>query len=283
MRRSLSISSGLTPANSRTLARLAAKPSGRHPFAGRCRDRRDLGIYVADLKMSANGSLGGALAFLESGSRLQLGGLSDELTLAMWVKWRGPHAHADRRHGLVSTMPAKKDAGWAFSILEDGRLQFNWVNEKGGSFRTSSASLAENQWTHVAMRWQGGEKSGGLEFFINGEPVGVNQKWTGGGPIKKSGLNLILGVMDEAAYLPLNGSLAEVNLFGKALSDEDVRALAQAPRQSALPKRLLARWRRLYVRRAWSLLTTWWLCPRREETPASRIIKRRFNRRRLWV
>ncbi len=196
----------------------------------------DLGIYAANLKMSANGSQGGALAFPESGSRLQLGGLSDELTLAMWVKWRGPHAHADKRHGLVSTMPAKKDAGWAFSILEDGRLQFNWVNEKGGSFRTSSASLAENQWTHVAMRWQGGEKSGGLEFFINGEPVGVNQKWTGGGPIKKSGLNLILGVMDEAAYLPLNGSLAEVNIFGSALSNENIRALAQAPRQSALPQ-----------------------------------------------
>ncbi|MFH1498732.1 MAG: endo-1,3-alpha-glucanase family glycosylhydrolase [Verrucomicrobiota bacterium] len=192
--------------------------------------------WAASLGMSANGHQGAAIQLPASSSELQLAGPQDELTISLWVKWSGPNGHPDKRQGIATNMPGGKNAGWVFSIYEDGRLQFNWVGEKnGGSFRRSEETVPVNEWTHIVLTWRNDDPDYGLQFYINGRSAGNPTPFTGGGPLVATDAPIHLGVASGQGYLPLNGSIARVALYDHIVPIQSLHTAKVAAAQPNVP------------------------------------------------
>lgn len=185
--------------------------------------------YAAELPMTDNGERGASLIVVGSENALRMDGDQDEMTLSCWIKWNGPDKHNDLRQGIITTMPMEKNAGWGFFVQDSGRLGFFWINHKGGgNMRLSSDVIPLNEWTHISMTWRNHMPSNGLRFFINGNPAGIDMDYTAGGPLKPSDLPITIGVLDTKSYLPLNGAIADIRLYNRALEDESVFQVFQA-------------------------------------------------------
>lgn len=193
------------------------------------------GRWAVSLGMAPGGHKGAALQLPSAASAaLDLAESRGALTISLWVKWNGANGHPDKRHGLATNMPGGKTAGWAFSIYDDGVLQFNWVAQKGGgSFRRSVEKVPVGEWTHVAVTWRNDDPDHGLEFFINGKPAGINAPWTGGGPLVATGAPVFLGVISGQAFLPLNGSICRVAIYDCEIPIKTLHTASAAPDMSA--------------------------------------------------
>ncbi len=209
-----------------------AAPGGAASRIGAEKDP-DLKTFALQLPMDPGGRKGPSVVLPESGPRFHLDGKDDSMSVALWVKWNGPNGHPDGRHGIASKMPGTQDRGWAFSILNDGRLQFNWRTEKGGSFRSSKDSIPEGEWTHVVLTWMNSGTSKNLRFFINGQIAGINEEYTGGGPLVFGDEEIRMGVIGSENDLPVNGSIAEVSLFEVPLEVSEIEVLATRPAPDA--------------------------------------------------
>jgi len=190
-----------------------------------------LGCFVALLPMTDDGERGSGLAITESEQKFRLAESGESMTISCWIKWNGPDRHPDLRQGIITNQPMEMNVGWAFSILEDGKLNFCWVDAKGlGSTRDSSESIRKNEWTNVAVTWANGNEQKGLHFFINGEPAGIGLEYTGGGPMTASDLPLFIGAVNLSNFLPLNGAITDLRLYTSELDPDAIFRIFQDQR-----------------------------------------------------
>ena len=84
----------------------------------------------------------------------------------------------------------------------------------------STCDIPLNVWTHVAGVWTGSEWKVYLNGALNARRAhpGKEPEWTG--------MEMSIGAMGFGSC-PFFGSIDEVRLYGRALSDRDIRALCR--------------------------------------------------------
>ncbi|MBI5387747.1 MAG: hypothetical protein HZA90_24055 [Verrucomicrobia bacterium] len=147
-------------------------------------------------------------------------------TVEFWLRAsnRQPQAYylaVDKSHGYVDS------AGWAFQgMTNTGFLSF--IIGAGGSgsgnfvSATSTNTLLDNQWHHVAGTWEAGV----IRLYIDGLPHGSNFLAT---PVHNTRpLNMGYAWGNTTPQRFLRGSVDEVSLYHRALSATEIFALSDA-------------------------------------------------------
>jgi Concanavalin A-like lectin/glucanases superfamily len=153
----------------------------------------------------------------------------DNVTVAAWVK-------AADRDGFWNRI-ADKDwrNGYSLSLGGDyngkkprGKPEFETSRGEVGSGR----ALTDGQWHHVAATYDGRA----ARCYIDGAVVG-SAKVKQPGPLKKSGWDLCIGnsVVDYGTgeFIAFEGLIDEVRIYNRALSPEEIKALATATHAGA--------------------------------------------------
>jgi RNA polymerase sigma factor (sigma-70 family) len=172
------------------------------------------------------GALGGALAFdgrgwLECPAIEGLARLEGELSISVWIRRDGPPGRGI--HTLVSRQLGSRNQDHFFLGLDGVFLEFSSHLFRG--FLARPLPAASGRWIHLAVvRAQDAT----MKMFVNGVEVGKRRSAGhsyGGGSTPLTiggGVNGPLGAANEA----FEGSLDELLMYDRALSDEEIEALA---------------------------------------------------------
>jgi len=120
-------------------------------------------------------------------------------------------------------------------FVSGGRLTYDigWV----GAFR-GGRRVADGKWHDVAVTWR--QRDGALRFFVDGEPDDRTGRLEPERQLQKT----VVRVGATAADFPkpsfFNGDIADVRVFGRILTDDEVATTARS--KPAVPEGLLARW-----------------------------------------
>lgn len=182
--------------------------------------------------LASNDNVGPMLVLPDSNTRLQLASSSDEMTLAMWVKWNGPGANNLDR-GLAGKWAS--NLGWSFSITPQGNLYFMLRTNTAATWsRKTEAALTQGQWTHVALVIDNDAASysktqGGIRFYINGKVAPLTQGMGAiGDVIAPVDTAVVIGCGFSGNARALNGSLDDVQIHDTALNEGQIHLLHQA-------------------------------------------------------
>ncbi|HEY3379123.1 MAG TPA: LamG-like jellyroll fold domain-containing protein [Armatimonadota bacterium] len=144
-------------------------------------------------------------------------GNSPAMTVAFWMK-----ANALSYYEPIDKIPNDtSDAGWTVSLREDGNIWFRVGTMQAASIvSTTAPAYAVNQWVHVAASFA----NGSAKLYINGgTPVVLNG-------ITRTTMNpnatLVIGYLYVWNAYQFNGTIDDVRLYDRALSDSEVTALA---------------------------------------------------------
>lgn len=178
--------------------------------------------------MADNGTQGPHLAIPGSENALRLDKAEEEMSVSFWIKWQGPDKHSNPAQTIATTAEIVEGGiqkGWSVDVLEDGKISFYWCRaDSGGCRRSSMLKIQPGEWRHVALSWSNASQEG-LRFYLDGQPVESDQKYTGGGPVAKSSGEILVGC--GSSYLPMNGALADFRLYDRALGSDEVLQLSQ--------------------------------------------------------
>lgn len=122
-----------------------------------------------------------------------------------------------------------------FSLIATSASLISLITGNGGTVRSapSSASAVDGGW-HLFSASMASTGSGGATIYRDGVPWGTGLIGAFPGP---NGVNYHLGVNPGGTAAFLNGSLALVAIWGRALSDQEHAALARNPWQLFAPRR----------------------------------------------
>lgn len=98
-------------------------------------------------------------------------------------------------------------------------------------YRTSSAVVSAGSWQHVAMVYDGSAGAGQkMRFYVNGVsyPAAVIASQDSGGTPEDNALSTKLGIIGDVVTSPFNGLIDEVEIFDRALTAEEIAAIANA-------------------------------------------------------
>ncbi len=147
-----------------------------------------------------------------------------DFSIAAWV-----HPSQLRRAGIVSLGGAERMLGWYLEIGDQrGTLRFQTAGFEAQSTATVSsqpAVLRANAWQHVAAVVRRGMNE--TRLYVNGELVAKAS--TGAARFDDPQSDLRLGRIPGAP--PLQGELAEVRLYNRALDEAEIEALLQPGKQ----------------------------------------------------
>ncbi len=144
----------------------------------------------------------------------------NQLTVAAWIR---PERMRDW-DGLVTTGGATSP--WAMQLWSNGALRFtaNWDSPAGSSGSgswNSQSTLSLNEWQHVAITYDGSK----LRFYINGTQDGrvitTNLTFGQGDP------RFVIGAGLPGADEFFKGSIDDVRVFTRALSDSDIQSIIE--------------------------------------------------------
>jgi len=158
------------------------------------------------------GKLGEALKFdggddcveIQNPSNLDM---TDAITVTMWLKVPDDNIRAFAL--------SKNDNlnGFRFEVKPD----LFWTLEKGDVQKNIKSSLPREEWCYLVGTFDGKESI----LYINGEQVGASLPAEGGlGNAEKS---LIIGAHRFSGDLPFNGTIDDVAIYKRALSEDEVQ------------------------------------------------------------
>ena len=180
--------------------------------------------------------------------QIQLG-RPDPFSISLWVK---PEQHADRVV-IVHQSQAAEDAAFRGMqlVLHQGKPQFSLIHFwPGDAIRIESAdAIPVQEWTHVAVSYDGSSHASGIRLFVNGRPVAVNvdrdqltrdfrhrSEW---GDSAAGTLPITVGARFRDIGFR-NGSMDELQIFDRELSTlEMARLYTKSPSVSEQDKRMV--------------------------------------------
>jgi hypothetical protein len=154
-------------------------------------------------------------------------GYFDKFTIAAWVNAAQPSGT------LISRMtPVDEGAGY-YIHLQNGRLQVNlikrWLDD---AIRVESRDpLALNQWSHVAVTYDGSRVASGIRVFINGQLVAMD--------VKLDHINQSFAALTEPLRIGggqsyFRGELDDVRIYDRDLAPAEVEVLSVSQTVSAI-------------------------------------------------
>lgn len=163
-----------------------------------------------------DGKRGGGFRFVGGQERVKVEhqaalSLDSGLTIAAWVKLQQPSSHGR----IVDKYNFFRKSGYAFTVDH-----YRPVFEMGDSERRrhsvkTDAALSVGEWNHVAVTFDAGD----VVIYINGKAA---KEETVGKKIGPNDDPLRVG-LDELR--PLNGSMDELVIYGRALSEAEINRL----------------------------------------------------------
>ncbi|MBI4905760.1 MAG: DUF1553 domain-containing protein [Acidobacteria bacterium] len=122
--------------------------------------------------------------------------------------------------------------GWVFNVT--GRLpRFQFASpalqERVLTQATASARMRPNSWNHVALTYDGSKLGTGVSLFVNGKPVSTESAIRDAEEELKVGdvANMAMRIgSDGRRYFP-GGGLADLRIYKRELSEDEVTSLAQ--------------------------------------------------------
>ena len=159
-------------------------------------------------------------------------------SLAMWLH---PTKHAPRQLVLHRSAAAEDAAFRGYSItLDSGKVAFALVHFwPGNALRIDSKqTLKENEWTHVAVTYDGSSRAAGMRIYINGRTADVDVvrdqltrdftyrgDWGDGGTA-----SLALGARFRDVGFR-GGAIDDLQIYNQCLTAREAEVLAGAERQ----------------------------------------------------
>jgi hypothetical protein len=142
---------------------------------------------------------------------------SDEITIETWIKPRTP----DDGFIIASKKMGYSSLNGYFFLYENGNFHFNFGN--GTSFFQNSVgsdnALEADQWYHLAMTYDRHY----VKYYLNGIKIGSIRRSE---IIAPNDLNLLIGKRQDQAW-KLNGSIYEIVMYNKALTESEIKTHAQ--------------------------------------------------------
>lgn len=181
------------------------------------------GTVNGGVSWNAQGKNGGAIDFNGIDGYVQLPGVvtadSEDFTFSAWVNWKGGGAWQrifDFGNGMVSHMfltPSQWSGVLQFTIHHDGVDQSILAGEP----------LPMNQWTLVTVTLEGNTG----KLYVNGELKASSDSMSFN-PSQLLATENYLGKSRFAADAYYNGSMDDVRIYNKALSQQEIQALAKS-------------------------------------------------------
>ncbi|MBK5293356.1 MAG: DUF1553 domain-containing protein [Acidobacteriia bacterium] len=189
--------------------------------------------------------------------------IGDHFTLSAWVKPEGAGGAPPANGAIVSRMADTARGKGIGLYLREGKLHFHITsNYNDDAIRMESeGKVPAGDWHHVAVTYNGSVAASGAQFYIDGRAVkAVVSQDTLYRPFRNAGSRFREPFLIGAGGGKENrfrGAIDEVLLYGRALSSEEVEAVAA---RSATPGSSRLRWSYLStdapleIREAWGEL-----------------------------
>jgi hypothetical protein len=147
---------------------------------------------------------------------------TDRFSYGAWIRPRG--------NGAVLSKMDDQGAYRGYDLLiQNDKLQVHLVHAwPADALKVATRqSLPRDAWTHVFITHDGSGKASGLKVYLNGRPVDIDVESDTLRGTTVTGQPLRLGKRSTA--LPLTGDLADVRIYRRMLSAEEIRELAAVP------------------------------------------------------
>ena len=178
------------------------------------------------------GKLGQALNFDGSNDYVNLGsnlnlGHSQPTTISAWIY---PRSFGGASKGRI-VEGFNGNGGTTFNLNNVDTtkgLEFDQLYTGGGGDLNALApnSITANQWQHVVVTWDGGNKRSGVVFYVNG----VTQSQSGGqdsvGVDDTFGSPTYIGEQSDATR-GFDGFIDDVRIYSRVLSADEIKRLYQ--------------------------------------------------------
>ncbi len=141
------------------------------------------------------------------------------ITMGGWVYLLNSDVNTYASMIILGSQSATVGYHWLY--FNDATGYAYWQYSNGSSVKVSSKNLAvsQNQWTHIVISHN--YISGDVKFYKNGDLMGTNN--FGDFPISIVNKVFRLGTYSSSTMHELNGSLDEIFIFNRTLSDEQIQ------------------------------------------------------------
>jgi hypothetical protein len=176
------------------------------------------------------GKLGSALNFNNTSTRINAGSGSSlddmsALTVAGWFYVRSSSTGEDLIAAKATRSFSDITNGWFFGVQSISdylsfRVNYNTTSIGIGTF---SNSVPNDQWTHLAVSWDGGTATSGVRFYVDGVTVPKDGAGTGGsgGRVSDAAQNLFIGA-DSLTERQFDGQMDDLRIYNYARTPEQI-------------------------------------------------------------
>ncbi len=160
--------------------------------------------------------------FIEVNNSESLNISGDQITMAVWIMVKGHIAGQYER--IVVKPHVTQSSPWnAYGLIVDqgGRPEFELGNSTLGHMgMVYAAPFPLNEWVFFVGRYNGTTAT----IYINGTPV-LSTPFSG--PLEQNNMSIFMGKNPHTTTEYFNGTLDEVRIWDRSLSDEEILALYQ--------------------------------------------------------
>lgn len=196
-------------------------PTGNLP------DQSGEGNHGTFRNMGATDWQGDALNFPGTNESVNIGtpAVLDNLGPLTYIAWIYP-----RGTGTDHIVMGKREAG---GVLRGPYINHTGVDDNVAFFsgfattnlrRDSSVTILDNVWQQVAVTWDGSVTASNVRIYIDGEEGGYGVTQDGvGGRDDDSGINFVIGSVDDGSARLFNGLIKSVFVFDRILLPKEVQ------------------------------------------------------------
>lgn len=141
--------------------------------------------------------------------------------------WINPRSWGEADFGRIVDKSASTgaDNGYHFHVLSSGNLRFDHDFDGGdGQMNTTTAPIALNQWSHVAVVYNRDSAANDPAIYVQGVLQNADSFIPSGTALSDSSHSLIIGNHSDASRT-FDGQIDDVRIYNRALSVEEIAQL----------------------------------------------------------
>lgn len=150
--------------------------------------------------------------------------ISPDITISAWVYYKVPlYTWGGSTVGYIIEKGEYEEDNYSFYVLNDGlSFEFRPPGEGIKYIRSSLAVLTENRWSHVAVIFN--DSTNKIDFYVDGNLAdSKNNTFSLDSTISH---DLLIGRQNAVGYyLPFNGTIDELAVWNRALSDNEIQQI----------------------------------------------------------